>query len=129
MLGSERHLPQPGRRFCSKSMEGCSAVLYQVLTEPEDLVLQAGLNAGLWGQLGSPGPAAAAAGCSPPSGSGFPRGELQPHSHGSSSETAAGTPGACREATQEEAGGGHLSPYLVGVRLCVHLQGQKMETL
>lgn len=46
------------------------------------------------------GPAAAAAGCSPLSGSGFPRGGLQPRSRGSSSETAAGTPGACGEATQ-----------------------------
>lgn len=75
------------------------------------------------------GPAAAAAGCSPPSGSGFPRGELQPHSHGSSSETAAGTPGACGEATQGGKGGDIWVPTWWVSGFVFTCKGRKMETL
>lgn len=59
-----------------------------------------------WPRCGPPGaaagsgPATAAAGCSPPSGSGSPREGLLPRSRGSSSGTAAGIPGAWGEATQ-----------------------------
>lgn len=74
----------------------------QVLTEPSDLVLQAGLTRALGAAVGS-GPAAAAAGCSPPSLD-FPAESfslilmaplLRLH----------GTPGACGEATQGGKGG------------------------
>lgn len=62
------------------------------------------------GAAAGSGPAVAAAGCSPPSGSGSPLGGLRPHSRGSSSATVTGIPGACSEATGVGKGGDKQVP-------------------
>ena len=123
--GSERHLSHPGRRFSSKSREGCSAVLtrFSLVSRVISCCRLASMRASggscrFW-----------ASSCCCRLFSSF-RLWISPRRASASFswllfwDCSWDSRSLWRSHTGRK-GRWHLSPYLVGVRLCAHLQGQK----